>query len=153
MSKLTKIAILFLILLNLVLATFLYMGKPKRGNKKIPKEIIEHQLGFDESQKQQFQELIEVHRKMMKKTHREIRMNKKKLYENLAQEKPTMNDSISNEIAKSFKKIEALHFNHFMDIKNLCNEEQKEKFNQMIGEFESIFAPRRNRRRGPRHRN
>lgn len=153
MSKLTKIAILFLILLNIVLATFLYLGKPKKGNKKMPKEIIEQRLEFDESQKLQFQELIGAHRKMMKKTHNNIRRNKKKLYENLAQEEPSMNDSISNEIAKSFKKIEALHFNHFMDIKNLCNEEQKEKFNQMIGEFESIFAPRRNRRRGPRHRN
>ncbi len=150
MNKTAKIIIAVLLISNLLLVGFLFMGKNKKHQRKIPSEIIIEKLRFDDSQQSSYQELIEVHRKSVQKTHEKIVKTKNRFYKSLKDESPSINDSLRNEIIKGIKEIETLHFNHFQYIKELCSDSQKEKFNNMVDELSTIFQPKR-RPKNKRH--
>lgn len=148
MNKKTKLIIAILILLNLVLATFLFLGSPNKGMQPSPKEIIVEKLGFDEDQEEQYQKLIEEHQLEMMGLHKEIKKNKTLLYKGIAEDNKTYNDSIISIIGNNFEKIEQVHYNHFKGIKNICNQDQKQKFDALTKEINQLFSPRGKR---PKH--
>jgi periplasmic protein CpxP/Spy len=47
------------------------------------------------------------------------------------------------------KKIEAVHYNHFKEIKKLCKPDQAEYFESLTGELADFFSPEREGRRLP----
>lgn len=141
MNKKAKITIALLVLLNLVLMTFLYLGKPNPPKHKQPKDIIIEKLGFDKSQKEEFKTLIIEHRKNVKNLQDEIAHYKTILYQEINKNKTNINDSISAIIGLKFQELEKVHFNHFLEIKNICKEEQKEKFQDLTKHLQTIFRP------------
>ena len=151
MSKSVKLTIALLLISNIVLIGFLMMNKPKPQNRKTPKDRIIKELELDENQVQSYEKLIEAHKQEMFATHKEIKELKKDLYLNLKKESPTIADSLIIKIGDKIKHIEELHFNHFKDIKALCSDKQKEKFNSIVEELEQIFVPRKGRHKRKRH--
>jgi 16S rRNA U1498 N3-methylase RsmE len=47
------------------------------------------------------------------------------------------------EISKVQMKIEGIHYNHFEQIKQLCQGEQLNLFDQVTNEIATIFSPKR----------
>lgn len=141
MNKNTKIIIALLLVSNLILIGFLYFGKPKNNHGKPPMKMIIKRLDFNKSQKEEFKKLIEIHRDNIQSTHRRITKTKNEVYKGLKTESPMLNDSLLQVITKGVKEIEVLHFNHFKDIKNLCNETQKVEFNNLADELGTVFQP------------
>jgi hypothetical protein len=149
MNNRTKIVIALLVLLNIVLITFLYFGKPNRRNHKAPKEIIIEKLGFDKSQIEEYKGLIIEHHNKTRSLRNDIKRSKTNLYKGIVNENSLFNDSIINIIGGKFEELEQAHYDHFLGIKDICKEDQKGKFNELSTQFHKIFAPQK---RGPKRR-
>lgn len=130
---------------------FLYFGNPNRGNHKLPKEIIIDKLDFDESQIKEYKTLILEDRTAITSLQKEIRANKTILYQGFVDESQGFKDSLINLIGDKFEEMEQAHIIHFSNIKKICKEGQKEKFNELSTQFQKIFSP--HNRRQKRRRN
>ena len=51
-------------------------------------------------------------------------------------------DSMASLIASNRKQIELLTFQHFSEIRKVCTEEQKQKFDQIINDALRMMGPR-----------
>ena len=98
-----------------------------------PKSLIIKKLDFSETQIEAYEKLIREHRQIIKQTTGDNRRLKKKLYGMLTL--PITNTSVEgiiNQISDNEKTLEIATFEHFKKVRELCNEEQKEKFDKLI---------------------
>lgn len=142
-NKFYIVIIISLIVMNLALLIFLFLGKPPRHEK--PREIVIHQLNFDKNQIAEYDKLIKKHRHDIMKLDDEIFALKDNLYKNLSTESKA-NDSLINAISNKQVQVESVHYQHLLAIKKLCKPEQLEDYNNLTNEFGKIFSklPSRN---------
>ena len=147
-KKLLIGAVVVLLFLNLFLIGSMFLKNNHRHfphkmrGRDEPKNRIIEILSFDQKQIVEYESLILVHRVQIEKYDEKIKKLKSKLYENLKTERFELKDSIINEINIIQKKIEILHFNHFVDIKNICNENQMDDFNNLSEKLKDMFSKR-----------
>lgn len=120
---------------------FLFINQGKKGfNPEGPKKIIIEKLQLDDQQVISYQKLIDQHRIDIKAKDEKILFLKNELYSTLNSNQPTsVIDSLTSEIGIIQKQIEMTHYNHFLDIKSLCNSEQLPLFNDLSNELSEIF--------------
>lgn len=154
-TTLLSIALVILVVLNLGLMGTIFFGpkhgphgrhdgkmRPEREMGRRPREIIIQNLGFNNTQVQQYDALIKTHREKIDTLDKGIRDTKQKLYALLQSDfKPANRDSLIAQINVYQKQIEETHFNHFQDIKNICTPQQKKSFEVMAPEFPRLFHP------------
>jgi len=140
----TNIIILALIVMVVLNLSALYMlWNTKAGTEKdftepgrrppSPKSLIINKLDFSDTQIEAYEKLIKEHRRIVKQTIGDNRKLKKKLYGMLSL--PITNTDVEeliNEISGNEKTLEIATFEHFKKVRELCNEEQKEKFDKLI---------------------
>lgn len=148
--KLT-IAIIALLVINLIVVSFLIKDhkngdESKSTKRQEPAEIIINKLDFDESQVTALYELKEKHIKNVRAKDAEIREIKKTIFNSLGYDEGVNIDSLSTVIGGIQKDIEVSHYQHFLRIKALCRDDQKEKFTALSKELSEIFNRKRNRR-------
>ena len=51
------------------------------------------------------------------------------------------NEGLFIKISKVKRDIEEIHFSHFLDIKDICNESQRNNYNDLSNELGMIFSP------------
>lgn len=112
---------------------------PERG----PKEFLIRELGFNENQKNEYVKLVEEHQKEMRRLSDKIKREKDKLWNILS---GPLTDTSSagttaSEIGSDQKEIEMVTFRHFQKVKELCNEDQKKKFDEVIKEALKMMRP------------
>ncbi len=76
----------------------------------------------------------------MKELNEEMRDAKNNLYVTLAGNEQNKKDSLINRLGELQKEIEILHYNHFVQIEELCQPNQKEKFRELTKELANYFA-------------
>lgn len=130
-----------LLIVNLLLVTFIFLRKPPKHHPEGPKYIIIERLGFNENQIKEYESLIDEHRKQIRAADEKISSLKSELYLGLKTQNQST-DSLINEIAVIQKEIENIHLSHFKDIQKLCNEEQQEKFDELLKGLGQLFAPK-----------
>ncbi|MBD1397685.1 periplasmic heavy metal sensor [Pontibacter sp. JH31] len=113
-----------------------------------PKHRIIEQLHFDEIQVQIYEELIDEHKRTIQELNDKVRETKSELYLTLAQENTSSKDSLIKELGSLQQKIETVHYNHFIAIKNLCKPDQLGYFETLTTKLADYFdlarsAPRR----------
>jgi Spy/CpxP family protein refolding chaperone len=132
-----------LAVLNIVLMVTMWMGSrnhrhgPPRPGEGGPKNMIIHELEFNETQVKKFEELVEQHRSGMRdleKKGRDVRENYFKLMASDSLDYKAK-ENFEAAIAENQKNIEAFTFDHFRQVRVLCNDKQKKKFDKMIGEI------------------
>jgi DNA-binding XRE family transcriptional regulator len=145
--KLLTFAVIALLLLNLGTLGFLIFARPPHpmggpGMRQQPKEIIIERLHFDEAQQQKYAQLIRWHRGTINEIEKEIYQAKNKLYLQLLKTNADTisRDSLINALGNYQKQIEATHFRHFQDIKNICRPDQMEDYNDLTAELSRIFS-------------
>jgi len=139
-SKFIHYIALFLFISNLVLAAFLYLGKPKQHKKEGPKKIIIERLHFDDDQIKQYEALIDKHQIDIKGKEKQLMEVKEKWYLELLQPKREMLfDSLQEEIKSIQADIEIIHFNHFHDIKKLCRADQQKYYEEFVKDITKLF--------------
>lgn len=125
---------------NMILLAVYVQHKKESFNPDKPKNIIIERLDFDDHQITAYSMLVDEHRKVIRSKNSEILQSKKALYLLLTQtDQEKICDSLTSTIAKLQKEIETIHFEHFLDIKNLCNQNQLEKYELLVGDLVEIF--------------
>lgn len=142
-SKLLIISVGVLLILNLSVVSYLLLsGSNKPNEGKMPREIVIEKLHFDTNQVEEYDKIIQIHRNSIRVLDDSIRSSKNKLYQLLNSNAINENqkDSLFIKIAKYQKDIERIHFNHFLEIKKICNNNQLSQFNNLTVELSKIFS-------------
>ncbi|MCX6183346.1 MAG: hypothetical protein NT150_15640 [Bacteroidetes bacterium] len=137
-----------LLLTNILVLCFLFFGKPKHhGPPNVREEVIE-KLDFNENQILIYDQLIQWHQHEIMKAEKEMLRLKTQLYVGLASNSDEcVKDSIVREIANVDIEIENIHYKHFQDINDLCSEEQKVKFQELVLQISNYFRPQMKRKK------
>ena len=128
-----------LLISNLLLVTFVFMRKPPHHSG--PRDLIIERLHFDENQVRQYDELIKQHRMQIRDKEHEMMDLKTQYYSLLKNNDRKNEDSLIHEIGKVSMETEKINFKHFQDIKRICHPDQIKNFDDLINDFESLFAP------------
>jgi len=148
-NKLAFWAIVILIILNITtLSLVLLRGGPPRPEERFmrgPEDapppdalmFLEKELNFSREQAEQLKLLRETHFKGSKELLDSIHLLKKEILSELRNEisDPEKIKSPASEIGKLQTEFELMIFNHFAEIKNVCDKEQKIKFANLIDEI------------------
>lgn len=149
-TTLLTIAVIGLLLLNGAFVSMHFFRKPPLPPtpaimpppmKDHARNFIIEKLHFDSVQVKQYDTLIQQHRKNIREAEQTFRELKNKLYETLNGDGSGSADSIMSRIAATQQKIEAIHYNHFAEIKKLCRPEQLKYFDELTSELVRLFTP------------
>jgi protein CpxP len=132
-----KIIIIILVLLNLGTLSFLWFGKPRAGQEqgrgKSAKFLI-RELSLTPGQQDEFGKLREEHRhRLMILQQQDSRLHDR-FFEAIFLPVPdTLTSKIlSDSIADVRRQMELLTFEHFRQLRQLLNDEQKNKFHRVF---------------------
>ena len=149
--KILTYIIIALLLLNFGTLAFLWFHKPpkpdrefmeqhemnKPGEMMKPGEVrgfLEDQLNFNDKQREDFNKLRDEHHKSVTVIQDTIKSLKDRLFDQLISN--TTDTSKINSIAASIgdaqKQVELITFNHFLKVRALCDNDQKQKFDKIM---------------------
>ena len=121
-----------------------------------PGEFLETELGFNDEQSSRYKELRKEHREKADEIISETRKLKDSFFELLSQPDADSGEvtEMANEIGAKQTELDLLTFNHFKEVRAICTDEQKKKFDDIIEEVLKGMAGTKNgppgNRRGPR---
>lgn len=112
--------------------------------------FMERELDFSDEQKQAFEKLRRDHIQKTRNIYGDIRRNRQALYSELQGEnRPDTSermDSLTSQIGESQALLDAAVFEHFIQIRGMCTEVQKQKFDQIIEKVMQRLEPDQRRR-------
>jgi len=130
-----------LLIANLALVCFILFNRPLHPLGEGPRNEIIQKLKFDEGQVREYDKLIQSHRTEIKKSELEIMTVKNQLYSNLNSDlNGSIKDSLIRQLCTIQMNIENIHYKHFLDIKNICRDNQKQAFEKLTTEIASLFG-------------
>lgn len=140
------ITIVILVILNIITLSLLWIGRPQpnkyrpMGNNNHIQKLLKEELGFSDEQTKHFLEIRENHIKNTKQLNEATKRIKKQMFDLALDEtdQQSVSDSLLNLTLEKQKRLEKAMFQHFIDIKNLCNPEQKVKLKKLM---HKLFAP------------
>jgi hypothetical protein len=124
---------------GLLISNILLVGFLSNTVRKEPKTLIISRLNFNGHQIDLYENLIKKHRNAINPTRNKIQKNKKLLYKGLNNNEK-INDSIFSIIKDLNNKIELINYNHFIDIRNICDDSQLKLFNEVSKDLHRIFS-------------
>jgi len=134
-----KIIIIFLVLLNVTMLSFLWVrfAFPPPLHPPIDHFVV-RELGFDTQQRKVFHRLKQDFFPKTQKEHAQIRKLKHQLLalsiEEWSDELEQKSIKIAKNIASHQEKLEKMTFQHFREIRDICNPVQRQKFDQVLKE-------------------
>ena len=142
-SKFLKIVIVLLLLINLSTISFMWLNRPHKNDAV--RDFFAKELQFTTKQKEQFEALKKEHHEA-KEPLKEIDKEKHDAYLELLKN-PNV-DSLTvkkavDEIIKVKEKEELAMFYHFQKVRAICDEKQKQKFDEIIKEAARMMGPSR----------
>ncbi len=136
--KLLSTAVIALLLINFLLIGFMVFNKKGRPNHEGPRNIIIEKLAFSDQQIAAYDGMIQQHRAAIRKKDDDILLLKSKLYTNIITN-ANSKDSLIIALGKLQMDIENIHYKHFEDIKNICNQNQMLAFENLTKELGELF--------------
>jgi protein CpxP len=142
--KFWKWAVLLLAVLNVCLLASIWlkqngqshdeMHRPPNGERAA--DFLLEQLKFSEQQMAAFEKLKEGHRHAMDSLREASKETHRLFFDNLKNEKQDTAkvNELARSIANNQTQIELVTFNHFKQVRKLCDEKQKAKFDEIIQE-------------------
>lgn len=137
-NKLLFLLIAVLLFSNLTLLGFVFWGN--RKEKKYPErgksfsDFFEKQLGFTNDQVEKFHKLRDEHFERIRPYLKEVRAAKDSLF--MLMQRSDVPDSLvekaADKLAEKEKAQELQGFHHFKQVRELCNGEQKIKFDSLM---------------------
>ncbi|MDO7170668.1 hypothetical protein [Mariniflexile sp. AS56] len=139
-----KNLILYVFLVFLIVANgfflFNYLGGPNRPSTgegdRNPEVFIVKELGFNETQMQEFDKLSKAHHKAIRAVLGGTKGLKDDLFKqiNIDVVSAEKVDSLVNLIGEQERQMEYLKFTHLRGIQQICNEKQKERFKAIVND-------------------
>lgn len=139
--KLLSILVIGLLVANIILIVFLFLGKNYRPKHEGPRDEIIQKLDFTPEQITAYDGIILEHRKAIKEADMQIMQLKNELYKGLNNNtNGAAKDSLIAEICKTQIQIENTHYKHFENIKVICKPgQQMQKFELLTTEIAQLF--------------
>lgn len=106
-----------------------------------PKKIIIERLHFDEGQVEEYKKLISAHRAEVVANDQQVRALKDELYHTLVDNNAGNRDSMIAAIVDLQRRIENVHYDHFLAIKKLCRPDQQRDFEELAPDLTRLFGP------------
>ena len=133
-----------LLVANAVTILFFWINRPERmqGAKGSPREFLIHALELDSTQLDAFQALIEKHQASARPLKKEIRTAKENLFQLLKQPVIPGPEKMKavQAITLNIQALELLNLDHFQQLRALCNEKQKKKFDGLLDQLAGLMA-------------
>lgn len=135
-----SVVIVILILINI--GTLYFSFKRERV---LPREIVIKKLNFDSNQIIEYDKTIKKHQKDIRTLDDSIHIIKEKLYTLLTKDNIDLveKQKLITKLSNFQMDIENTHFNHFLEIKKICKNDQINKFNELSKELSKLFSPKR----------
>jgi protein CpxP len=135
-NKFLTWAVILLLLANTATIVAFWMGRKNHGPelKGPPAEFLIKELGLDKTQQKQFLQLVAAHREAANGLREQIRESKDKFF-NLLQQPGIADSTRANEaeaVSQLTKQLDLLTFEHFKQVRALCNTDQQRKFDNII---------------------
>jgi len=108
--------------------------KPPRNKPGGPEVFIAKELNFDEAQMAEFDALLTPHETKMKEIRHQKRRLKDQLFEMMFHKDVPQSavDSILVEIGRNEQERDRQVFDHFREVRKICNESQRRKFEKIV---------------------
>lgn len=153
--------VIVLIVLNIsILATFLFRSSRYRSIRERPFPVLanipnregiflRHELGLDENQFMRFRTIRDVYQRKAAGIEKDIQEKKDQLLDEMVRADPDTDriSRIGDEIGQMHAKLLRETGNYYLDIRDLCNEEQKVRldvfFTRVIKGEENLANPER----------
>jgi hypothetical protein len=136
-----KLVILLLLLINAATLTWLWLQNGKKGARENAVDYLTQQLNLDAGQRRRIDILREEHHEGNMAIRKQNRQLHDDFFDALKTNDSTRVESLADSIAVLHKKQELLTWYHFKQIREICNGEQKKKFDELIRETMRIMAP------------
>lgn len=105
-----------------------------------PRNEIIRRLKFDPQQVEKYDKTILHHREDIRKITADIFETKSKLYTLLIRQSDTGKiRGLIVQLGNQQMELEQIHFNHFLEIKQLCHEDQLSEFERLTKDLIEIF--------------
>jgi protein CpxP len=140
-NKWLTVAFLVLVALNIATLAAFWVIKDKKegppgGMRSGVTEFLIKELGLDSLQQLRFKELVTEHRNGMQDIRKDLRAAKDSFFDLL--KAPSIDDAALAKAAATAnipdQQMEIITFRHFQQVRAICNETQKAKFDQIIHE-------------------
>lgn len=139
-EKFLTISVVFLLVLNAGIVTFLFINRPTRPPELF--ELVVRELGFDAQQKSQYIELRNEHRASMNKLDQDFQLVLNQYLDQLRSDiNTTLEDSLANQLAAIEKEKATVTLSHFRSVRSLCRLDQFEEFDALIPKLTLILLP------------
>jgi len=147
-NKWLTVAFLLLVALNIATLGAFWIIKdnkagPPAGMRNGVTEFLVKELQLDAAQQERFKELVAEHRKGMAAVRRDNRAAKDSFFDLLKE--PNIDDVALARAAAAAnlpdQQMEMITFRHFQQLRAICNETQKAKFDAIIHEVLRMNAP------------
>ena len=135
------ILIVILIVMNLASLYFMFNHQGVFFNKPFPKhdekkqeqsvKFLKKELKLTKSQVKEFNKLKKELRHHSKGNKDQIRQLQKSLFSNIGNEDYNVERTVES-ISQNHKELEMITYNHFSALRDICNENQKKKFDKII---------------------
>jgi len=154
--KFWKWAVLLLAVLNICLLGSIWLKQDKPSHEEMRRppngekaaDFLIEQLKFSSQQLTAFEKLKEAHHQAIDSLHEISKEVHHLFFDNLKTEKEdtVSTHKLARAIADNQTQIELVTFNHFKKVRELCDEKQKTKFDEIIQEvLKRMAAPPRRR--------
>jgi hypothetical protein len=144
-KRFLNIIVILLLLLNFGTLGFLWFGRhqgppppPPHGNAA---DFLTHELSLTADQQKKFSDLRELHHHRVTEIQDSIHMLREKFFDELPTGSTGRADSLAMEIGKKQTELERVTFDHFRQVRMLCDAGQQKKFDNVIQEALRMMAP------------
>jgi Spy/CpxP family protein refolding chaperone len=153
-AKFLKTTIVVLLLVNIATLVFMWTSRhsegsmqPAPGGPSRVAEYLTHELNLTVDQQKKFEELRDVNHEKIQELNQKSGKMHKEYFDMLGS--PQLDSGKMMQLADSMsactKKIELLTFEHFREVRALCNAEQQKKFDVIIQDALRMMSPKRPR--------
>lgn len=137
-QKILIIAVVVLVILNVTTLSLLWFSKPgrqhHRSRRKQPDvdHFLKRKLDLSNEQAEIFKSIREEHFESTHDIQHSLREDRQQLSRILSSEDTALQNELMRKISNKNAAVERLNFRHLQNLKTVCNEEQKVKFDSVI---------------------
>lgn len=136
-------AVIFLMVANVALMATIWLRQaPHRPERGSPADYLVKELGLNAQQQAKLRGLAEQHHKQSEEIREQIKEARHNLFGLLAE--PGVNDSMkkaaADEVARHLEELDLLTFDHFQQVRAICDPQQQKKFDEIIEEVLRMIA-------------
>lgn len=143
-NKILSGLVILLLIANITTLIMFWMSmkhKPSRPQQQA-QDFIVKELSMNAEQQKQYNTMVADHRKQSKEINNQIRSYKDSLFNLLNNETATGTEknTFATKIASLTQQLDLLTFEHFKEVRKICNPEQQKKFDKIIKDVLRMMA-------------